>query len=140
MAGCKVPSLGKLELAHDFGCLAHGEELDSWRDEPRRCPDSVHQLRDICNCQLDGDSQGSERWRLTGLQLWDNLNTRGAVANDGDLLALAVKVFGPGCTVDELALEVVQTRDVRPFPVAVAVSIWTCPDAVSSLTLEFLLR
>lgn len=60
---------------------------------------------------------------LTLLNLWENLHTRGTIANKCDCLASIVKLFGPVCAVNQVALEVVQARDFRPLPIASKISI-----------------
>lgn len=59
------------------------------------------------------DEEGS-----TGLDLWNDLDARGAVPYDGDAFVGVVKVLWPGGAVDDAALEVVEAVDVGPFPVA----------------------
>jgi hypothetical protein len=55
---------------------------------------------------------------LTRLYRRDNLNARGAISNDCNNLICIIEIFRPICTVHELALKVLETRDVWPLPVA----------------------
>jgi hypothetical protein len=58
---------------------------------------------------------------ITWLQSWDNLNARGTVANDRSFLPRVLILLGPIRTMNELALEILQTGYLRPFPVAMYV-------------------
>lgn len=60
---------------------------------------------------------------LTFLNLWENLHARGTIANKRNYLASIIKLFGPVCAVNQVALEVMKAGDFRPLPITSWVSI-----------------
>lgn len=50
----------------------------------------------------------------------DHLDARVAISQDRNSLALPVILVIPACAVNELALEVPKTLDIRPLPFAVS--------------------
>jgi hypothetical protein len=54
----------------------------------------------------------------TFLHCWDSLYARGAIAYDRDYLPLPIVSLGPVSCMEELAGEIMEARDLWPFPVA----------------------
>lgn len=100
LLGRKVLVIVELHVAHDVGRRPHIEDLDTRRDDPRRCPYNVHKFLDV---SVNGRH---------------NLDARRAVSDDGHGFVLVFKLGGPPGAVNKVALEAVQAFNIRPLPVA----------------------